>query len=103
MTVADFKPDSPLTPEQELRAASLTRTQLHAIDEALLSNISTHWRKVARVVGTAMDDPLLKKADLPDFFFAQRIRKLVGSNKLEYQGILENMTYSEVRLPRRNR
>ena len=100
MTVADFEPDSPLTPEQELRAASLTRTQLQAIDEALMSNISTHWRKVARVVSTTMDEPLLRKAGLPDVFFAQRIRKLVGSNKLEYQGMLENMRYSEVRLLR---
>ena len=100
MTVADFEPDSPLTPKQELRAASLTRTQLQAIDEALMSNISTHWRKVARVVGTTMDEPPLRKAGLPDVFFAQRIRKLVGSNKLEYQGMLENMRYSEVRLPR---
>jgi hypothetical protein len=100
MTVADFGPDSPLTPEQELRAASLTRTQLQAINEALMSNISIHWRKVAQVVGTTMDEALLRKAGLPDVFFAQRIRKLVGSNKLEYQGTLENMRYSEVRLPR---
>jgi hypothetical protein len=99
MSGHDLNPDGPLTPEQIAIAASLTTEEVQAIDEVLMSNVSTRWRKIARVVGTTMNDALPRKSGLPDVFFAHRIRKLVESGQLEYQGMLENMRYCEIRLP----
>ena len=37
--------------------------------------------------------------DVPDIYYAQRVRRLVAVGELESQGNLEYMGYSEVRLP----
>ena len=37
--------------------------------------------------------------DVPDIYYAQRVRHLVEIGKLESQGDLHYMRYSEVRLP----
>jgi len=40
--------DPPLTPEQEELVNKLKASEVERIDEALLSNISGYWKKVAR-------------------------------------------------------
>jgi hypothetical protein len=90
-------PLDPLTPEQEPRIAELTESELNAIDESLLSNASTQWRKVAMVVALTMHD-LDFAPGIPDIFLAKRIQKLVAQGRLEAEGNLEFMRFSELRL-----
>jgi len=94
------EPDWPPTEEQQARIDELTPEHIRLIDEAILANASSQYRKVARVVGTAMqaNDGLVPK--VPDIFYAERVRNLVAEGKLESQGNLLYMGFSEVRLPR---
>jgi hypothetical protein len=93
------KPDPPLTPEQHAKVALLTEAEIRPIDEALLSNACHRWRKVARVVGTTMSELTNRVEGIPDLFYSQRVRKLVEDGRLESQGNLAYMRFSEVRLP----
>jgi hypothetical protein len=95
------EPELPLTEEQQARIDELTADHLRAIDEALLANASSQWRKVARVVGSVVSGNSDNIPKLPDIFFAERVRKLVAAGKLESQGNLNYMRFSEVRLPER--
>lgn len=94
------EPLPPLTKEQEARVAQLTDAELQTIDQGLLSNALMRWRKVARVVGSAMMFGSPTRIEgIPDIFYAQRVRKLVESGRLESTGNLDYIGYSEVRLP----
>ena len=94
------EPDPPPTEEQQARIDELTSEHIRLIDEAILANASSQYRKVARVAGSAMqaNDGLVPK--VPDIFYAERVRNLVAEGKLESQGNLLYMGFSEVRLPR---
>ena len=92
-------PDPPLTPEQEAKVAQLTESAIEAIDNTLMSNAKNQWRKVAMVVGVTMNHLQDRVRGIPDLFYAQRIRKLVEAGRLESQGNLAYMRFSEVRLP----
>ena len=92
-------PLDPLTAEQEARIAQLTETDLNEIDDCILSNATTQWRKVAMVVALAMNDLSDLVSDRPDSFYARRIRNLVAQGRLDSQGNLEFMRFTEVRLP----
>ena len=92
-------PDPPLTPEEEAKVAQLTERELEAIDEALMWNIHHRWRKVAMVVGLTMHNLEDRVRGIPDLFYAQRVRKLVETGRVESQGNLAYMRFSEVRLP----
>ena len=91
-------PDAPLTPQEKAKVAQLTERELEAIDEALISNTYDRWRKVAMVVGLTMRQLESRVRGIPDSFYAQRVRRLVESGRLESQGNLEYMRFSEVRL-----
>ena len=91
-------PDPDLTPEQKEKVALLSNADLEAIDESLLQNCSSLWRKVARVVGITMSEPANQEKELPDIFFASRIRVLVKNGKLESQGDLRAMRFSEIKI-----
>ena len=93
------EPDPPLSPTEQEAVARLTPDQLNAIDEALIANACDRWRKVARVVGTAMSAIPGRVPGIPDLFYAQRVRALVAAGRLEAQGNLAFMRYSEVRVP----
>lgn len=71
-----------MSPEQQARIDQLTPEEIAAIDQALLSNASHEFRKVARVVGTAMGESHHKKG-IPDLFYAQRIQHLVATGQLD--------------------
>ena len=94
----DVQPDGELTAEQKNTVESLSSETLLDVDKVILSHVQHKWRKVAMVVALTMnefDDDLW---DLPDIFFSMRIKKLVEAGKLESQGDLRYMRYSEVRL-----
>ena len=92
--------DPPLNEVQRAVANSLTDEKLQKIDWELLANVGEMPRKMARVVGTAMSNPEVRVPGLPDLFYAERIRSLVESGKLESIGNLYAMRYCEVWLPK---
>jgi len=91
--------DGEMTSEQKAQVSMLTADQIQAIDQALMSNIVSNWRKVARVVGTAMGQQSDRIPGIPDLYYSERVRELVLRGVVEAQGNLAAMRYSEVRLP----
>ena len=89
--------DPLLSAEQERLVGALSQSQIDAVDRAILSSCVRQWRKVARVVSTAMAqvDPVL--SGVPDLFYGERVSALVGRGALDAQGDLRRMRYSEVR------
>ena len=99
MSDKDEKPDPPLTPEQAIRVSRLKQEDLWEIDRVLLAQSASTWRKVARIVGMTIGVLSERLPDVPDVYYAQRVRRLVAVGELESQGNLEYMRFSEVRLP----
>jgi hypothetical protein len=97
----DVTPDPPLDVEQSLRVSKLRQEDLQEIDRVLLSQAGPGWRKVARIVSGAIGELSARLPDVPDVYYAQRVRNLVAAGRLESQGNLLFMRYSEVRLPER--
>ena len=95
----DVKPDPPLDVDQSLRVSKLTQDDLWDIDREILAQSARSWRKVARIVGQVIDKLSVRIPGVPDVYYAQRVRHLVEAGKLESQGNLQFMRYSEVRLP----
>jgi hypothetical protein len=95
----DYVPDPPLTKQQIELVNKLNEIDIKRIDKTLLSNACKNWRKVARVVGTTMLELSEHMPGIPDVYYAQRIQYLVNKGKLESEGNLAYMRYSEVRLP----
>ncbi len=89
----------PLTVEEEAAVAMLTAADLQAIDAAILANASNRWLKVARVIMRTEDALREHYPKLSYVFHAQRLIKLVEEGRLESQGNLAYMRFSEVRIP----
>lgn len=69
------------------------------IDQRVLGHATCRWQKVAKIVGLIAID--LGEENWPgESFVAARIKWLARSGRLESQGNLDRMRYSEVRLPR---
>ena len=92
------EPDTLLDQEEQEVVSLLTEHDLELIDEALLASSASSWRKVARVVGTAMIELDMQFPRVPDGYYAQRVATLVQAGKLQAQGNLDHMRFSEVRL-----
>ena len=88
--------DDPISDEAQIRVDALSEAELKSIDDAIIAGSSTQWRKVARVVATAMET--VGSKGIPDGFYAQRVYRLVVAGKLESQGKLGYMRFCEVRL-----
>src|SRR5678816_3729186 len=95
----DVKPDPPLTPEQAIHVSRLKQEDLWEIDRVLLAQSAPEWRKVARIVAMTSGELSERFANIPDIYYAQRLRRLVAVGELESQGKLEYLRYGEVRLP----
>lgn len=93
------QPDGPLTMQERSLVDELSDEELRAIDEAILASCSVQFRKVARVVGSAMQLNSIMDNCIPDAFYAQRVYKMVEDGRLTYQGMLGYMRFCEVRLP----
>ena len=87
-----------MSADESARVAKLTNEDIRRIDEALVAEADSRWRKVARVVGFAIGRPG-HIPGIPDIYYAQRVRNLVEAGRLESQGNLDYMRFSEVRLP----
>ena len=93
------KPDPDLTEDEKLLVEKLSLEEIQEIDNLLLSHAHSNWRKVAMIVGLTMSDLENRAIGIPDIFFAQRVRKLVDEGRLDSQGNLQYIRFSEVRLP----
>ena len=65
------------------------------VDDEIMRATTKDWRKVAMIVGITMQT----FRGIKDLEIADRVKLLVSSGRLEAQGDLEQMRYSEVRLP----
>jgi Protein of unknown function len=92
-------PDPQLSAEEAALVSQLTDAQVTAIDSALMSHATLRGRKLAMLVGLAMSSIPNRAPGIPDLFYAQRVRKLVADGRLEAEGNLAFMRFSEVRLP----
>ncbi len=95
----DGPPDTDLDDEEERLAGQLSEAQIAVIDDALLADCESTWRKVARIVGDALDKLPDDLADVPVGFLARRAKALVEAGRLEAQGNLHYICFSEVRRP----
>lgn len=68
----DDPSDGEMTAEQTKVAASLSAELIDRIDARLLSLIVNRNRKVARIVGSAMMDEILRVPGLPDLFLPKQ-------------------------------
>ena len=92
-------PDTLLGPEEHELVSRLTRSDLEAIDQALLASSDSSWRGVHRVIGAAM---VALDGRLPGIsvgLYVQRIVALVGSGRLLAEGNVHFMRLSKVMLP----
>ena len=89
----------PLSTEEQSVVAKLTDADLQIIDAAIMTNSSTRWLKVAMVVWQTEKALSDRYAGLSYIFYALRLIHLVDEGRLESQGNLEYMRFSEVRIP----
>ncbi|MUV14530.1 DUF3658 domain-containing protein [Noviluteimonas gilva] len=90
--------DPALGPDDQVAISALTPLDVAAIDQALVSHCDKQWRKVAYVVAMAMNALQHAYLDVPDIYYAERVRTLVADGLLEGQGDVRGMRFSEVRL-----
>ncbi|MDQ8051197.1 DUF3658 domain-containing protein [Luteibacter sp.] len=91
--------DDPDFDQEDVAAISaLTSADIDAIDRAILSQCDSYWRKVAYVVSVAMDAYPDRYVDIPDIYYGARIRELVATGRLDAEGNVARMRFSEVRL-----
>ena len=93
--------DPDLTTEQEQIVSKLSEDDLILIDLALLADAYHYRRKVAMLVGIAMDRLEEEYPNIPDVFYSRRIAKLVDDGYLEAFGNIRRMRYSEVKLTKK--
>jgi hypothetical protein len=92
------EPDDVLDEEEQGVVATLGPSDLALVDSALMAECVTSWRKSARIVMGAMKVLDQTIPDLPVALFAQRIATLVKSGRLQSQGNLRHLRFSEVKL-----
>jgi Protein of unknown function len=90
-------PNPPLSPRELALLAQLSAQDVEAIDEVVLSCTRDHWRKVAMIVSLTMERLGDQYPGFSDVFYAERVRALADSGRLEAQGNLSYMRFSEVR------
>ena len=95
-------PNPPLSPEEASAFAQLGKEEAGRIDDAILSCATPHWQKVARMVILAEKKLSAKYPQFSYVLYAERIRLLAEQGRLDSQGNLAYMRFSEVRLPHEN-
>ena len=91
--------NDPLTAEELSAIAKLTAADLQIIDTAILANSSVHWFKVARVVTFTADALHQSYPAFSHAVYAERLAWLADHGRLESQGNLDYMRFSEVSIP----
>ncbi len=91
---------APLDDEEIDAIAALSDADIAAIDHAILSHLSGHWKKTAFVVAQAMYFYPDKYDAIPDVFYGRRVLALATEGLIDAQGNLRNMRVSEIRTGR---
>jgi len=89
----------PPSKEERSVAAKLTNVDFRVIDAAILANASDRWLKVARVILRTEEALGDRFPGLSYIFYTRRLMWLVEQGRLDSQGNLESMRFSEVRIP----
>jgi Protein of unknown function len=89
----------PLTAKEQSAVAKLSDMDLKVVDAEILANSAHHWLNVTRVVLPTVNRLSDRYPDLSYIFYAQRLIHLVAHGRLEAKGDLEQMRFSEVRIP----
>lgn len=99
MEYDDTAPNPPLSGKEQELVSRLSKAEIERLDKELLANCTHQWRKVAMVIGMTMGTLESRTFGIPAMYYAHRVAKLVREGRLESQGDLQRMRYSEVRLP----
>ena len=99
MDIERPKPDADITKREKVLIAKLSPKDLEMIDNALLVNARHNWRKVAMIVALTMMSLPSRFKGIPDVYYSERVQILVREGRLESEGDLKYMRFSEVRLP----
>lgn len=97
MTNDDDDLSGVLDDEDTKAIAALTMEDVAAIDEAILSKLSSRWQKTAFVIAKAMYAYPDKYEVIPDVFYGRRVLALAQQRLLESSGDLRRWRFSEVR------
>ena len=88
---------APMTLEQRARVRQFSEAEILAIDDILYSETSSRWQKVAMVVAGAMISLDGKIENIPNAYYLERIQLFIDSGKLESQGNIWRMRFSEIK------
>jgi hypothetical protein len=69
------------------------------LDALILAACTTQWQKVAMIIAKVMQAGERNGIKIDEVPIARRVRKLVKEEKLQAQGNLMRVRYSEVKLP----
>jgi len=94
----DEKNDEGPTQQEWAQMRLATHADAEMVDSLILQSCTTRWRKVAMVVGIAMNAFDQKVPHLPMSYMSVRITEMERSGVLELAGDPMNIRFSEVRL-----
>lgn len=92
-------PNPPLSESERSASEKLSDAELREIDEAILSESSDRWLKIARVVGDVQRRLRNVFPELSYLFYSERLICLIEKGELEVQGNPIFIRFSEVRRP----
>src|SRR5262245_45490876 len=95
-------PNPPLSREEKTAFAKLSVEEKAAIDKEILECLASHWQKVARVVIRAEEKLRDRYPQFSYILYAERIRLMTKQSRIESQGNLRYLRFSEVRWPDEN-
>ena len=79
--------------------ARLQERDLAQIDQSILSALGSGWKKAGFVTAGVMIAAPDEYEDLPEAFYALRIRALAQAGRIEVKGDLDTLKTCEIRLP----
>ena len=90
-----------VTLDQEARdaIARLDENDFLQIDRAILSSLSRDWKKAGFITAGVMIAAPDEYEDLPEMFYASRIRALAEAARIETKGDARALKTFEIRLP----
>ncbi|WP_161809352.1 MULTISPECIES: DUF3658 domain-containing protein [Stenotrophomonas] len=80
------------------RVASLSGSDVQAIDAAVIDALTLSWSDAKNVVASAYASLLSSFPAVPDVFFSYRLRKLVAAGAVEAVGTVDRQLNYQVRL-----
>ena len=91
----------PLEPAERDAIARLEDGDLDRIDRAILATLGTTWQKAGFIASGVMIAAPDAYEDLPEAFYAARIRALVQAAGIEGRGDPDVLKTFEIRLPQK--